>query len=99
MRGRNMAPSILVGSVTREETESTEAIEVQSWHAASGVKAVLQGANAPCSAGAETWLSERGVVIFPDFIVNCRGRLRSLLGNAFRDVALCCSPVSGGVAA
>ncbi len=56
-----------------EETESADAVAVQSWHAASGVKAVLQGANAPCSAGAETWLSERGVVIFPDFIVNCGG--------------------------
>jgi len=34
---------------------------------------VAQGANIPCTAGAETILAERGILCLPDFIVNAGG--------------------------
>jgi glutamate dehydrogenase (NAD(P)+) len=36
-------------------------------------KLMLQGANIPCTAGAEELLHERGVLIVPDFIANAGG--------------------------
>lgn len=36
-------------------------------------KVVLQGANIPCTAGAERALHQRGVVVVPDFIANAGG--------------------------
>ncbi|MFT5679911.1 MAG: glutamate dehydrogenase (NAD(P)+) [Myxococcota bacterium] len=70
-----LIPAARTGVVrlAEEETENKDAIPVQDWVAASGVKAILQGANAPCTEGAEAWLAEHGVVVFPDFIVNCGG--------------------------
>ncbi len=70
-----MIPAARTGEVrlSTEQTENAQAQEVESWHAASGVKAVLEGANAPLTVGAEDWLTERGVVVFPDFIVNSGG--------------------------
>jgi glutamate dehydrogenase/leucine dehydrogenase len=59
--------------LSTEQTENASAQAVEPWHAASGVKAVLEGANAPLTVGAENWLTERGVVVFPDFIVNSGG--------------------------
>jgi glutamate dehydrogenase/leucine dehydrogenase len=70
-----MVPAARTGEVrlSTEQTENAQAQEVEAWHAASGVKAVLEGANAPLTVGAEDWLTERGVVVFPDFIVNSGG--------------------------
>lgn len=70
-----MIPAARTGVVKKsgEETERAGAQEVESWHAASGVKAVLEGANAPLTVAAEDWLAEQGVVVFPDFIVNSGG--------------------------
>jgi len=68
-------PAARTGEVrlSTEQTENPGAQPVEAWHAASGVKAVLEGANAPLTVGAENWLTERGVVVFPDFIVNSGG--------------------------
>jgi len=70
-----MIPAARTGEVrlSTEQTENAHAQEVEAWFAASGVKAVLEGANAPLTVGAEDWLTERGVVVFPDFIVNSGG--------------------------
>lgn len=56
-----------------EESERDDAVPVEAWHARSGVRAILQGANAPCTLGAEAYLAAQGVVVFPDFIVNSGG--------------------------
>lgn len=37
------------------------------------VRLVIEGANHPLSAAAETWLQEHGVAILVDYIVNCGG--------------------------
>lgn len=68
-------PAARTGEVrlSSEQTENRGAQEVEAWFAASGVKAVLEGANAPLTVGAENWLTEQGVVVFPDFIVNSGG--------------------------
>ena len=70
-----LIPAARTGEVrlSTEQTENPHAQSVEAWHAASGVRAVLEGANAPLTVGAENWLNERGVVVFPDFIVNSGG--------------------------
>jgi glutamate dehydrogenase/leucine dehydrogenase len=75
IRADLVIPAARTGEVrlSTEQTENAGAQEVETWFAASGVKAVLEGANAPLTVGAENWLTERGVVVFPDFIVNSGG--------------------------
>jgi glutamate dehydrogenase (NAD(P)+) len=70
-----VVPAARTGEVrlAGEQTENPHAQPVDDWYAASGIKAVLEGANAPLSVGAEDWLTARGVVVFPDFIVNSGG--------------------------
>ncbi len=70
-----MVPAARTGEVrlSTEQTENPGAQPVEPWAEASGVKAVLEGANAPLTVGAEDWLTARGVVVFPDFIVNSGG--------------------------
>lgn len=38
-----------------------------------GVRVVAEGANHPLSEKAERWLEQRGVLVLPDYIVNCGG--------------------------
>ncbi|MBO84017.1 MAG: hypothetical protein CL927_01550 [Deltaproteobacteria bacterium] len=75
LRADLMIPAARTGEVrlSTEQTENPSAQPVEPWFRASGVKAVLEGANAPLSVGAEDWLNEQGVVVFPDFIVNSGG--------------------------
>ena len=75
VRADLMIPAARTGEVrlSTEQTENPRAQPVEDWFHASGVKAVLEGANAPLSVGAENWLNEQGVVVFPDFIVNSGG--------------------------
>lgn len=54
-------------------SENPEVRDVAAFHAASGVRLVVEGANYPISLEAEHWLESRGVRILPDFIVNCGG--------------------------
>jgi|GEM_PF-2688050 len=75
-------------SVLRANDESCErdnAYPVEQWAEESGVKAVLQGANAPLTRRAEDWLSAHGVALFPDFIVNSGGLWGCWLEWAWRD--------------
>ena len=75
VRADLMIPAARTGEVrlSTEQTENPHAQPVEEWFAASGVRAVLEGANAPLSVGAENWLNAQGVVVFPDFIVNSGG--------------------------
>lgn len=75
VRADLMIPAARTGEVrlSTEQTENPHAQPVEDWFAASGVRAVLEGANAPLSVGAEDWLNAQGVVVFPDFIVNSGG--------------------------
>jgi glutamate dehydrogenase (NAD(P)+) len=75
VRADLVVPAARTGDVrlSGEQTENPHAQPVEDWFAASGVRAVLEGANAPLSVGAEEWLNEQGVVVFPDFIVNSGG--------------------------
>ena len=75
VRADLVIPAARTGEVrlAAEQTENPHAQPVEDWYAASGVRAVLEGANAPLSVGAEEWLNQQGVVVFPDFIVNSGG--------------------------
>jgi glutamate dehydrogenase (NAD(P)+) len=55
------------------ETENPDVFDVAEFHAATGVRLVVEGANHPLSPEAERWLESKGVRILPDFIVNCGG--------------------------
>ncbi|MEO8380580.1 MAG: hypothetical protein ABI779_13015 [Acidobacteriota bacterium] len=55
------------------QTENPDVRDVADFHAATGVKLVVEGANHPLSLDAERWLESKGVRILPDFIVNCGG--------------------------
>jgi glutamate dehydrogenase (NAD(P)+) len=55
------------------ESENPDVRDVAEFHAATGVRLIVEGANHPISANAEHWLEARGVRILPDFIVNCGG--------------------------
>lgn len=55
------------------QTENPDVRDVADFHAATGVRLVVEGANHPLSLDAERWLEARAVRILPDFIVNCGG--------------------------
>lgn len=55
------------------KTENRDVRNVADFHAATGVRLVVEGANHPLSEDAERWLESKGVRILPDFIVNCGG--------------------------
>jgi glutamate dehydrogenase (NAD(P)+) len=55
------------------QTENPDVRDVADFHAATGVRLVVEGANHPLSLEAERWLEAKGVRILPDFIVNCGG--------------------------
>lgn len=53
--------------------ENADVDDVAKFLAATGVKLVAEGANHPLSEAAQEYLEERGVIVLPDFIVNCGG--------------------------
>lgn len=55
------------------EHENRNVQDVTRFHARTGVRLVAEGANGPLSDEAEAWLEARGVVVLPDFVVNCGG--------------------------
>lgn len=68
-----------------ERCENGTPFDAREWLGASGVRAVLQGANAPLTRAAEAWLEAQGVVMFPDFLVNCGGVWGAWLEWVHRD--------------
>ena len=50
-----------------------DAHDVEAFARATGARVVLEGANRPLSDGAEEFLHQRGVLILPDYLVNCGG--------------------------
>jgi glutamate dehydrogenase (NAD(P)+) len=55
------------------ETENENVQDVTAFFERTGVRVVAEGANGPLSDEAERWLEERGVLVLPDYIVNCGG--------------------------
>jgi glutamate dehydrogenase/leucine dehydrogenase len=55
------------------EAENPDVQDVTTFFERTGVRVVVEGANGPLSDEAERWLEERGVVVLPDYIVNCGG--------------------------
>jgi glutamate dehydrogenase (NAD(P)+) len=53
--------------------ENPDARDVAEFLAATGVKLVAEGANHPLSEAAEAYLEQHGVIILPDYIINCGG--------------------------
>ncbi|HEX9985838.1 MAG TPA: hypothetical protein VGF69_21440 [Thermoanaerobaculia bacterium] len=53
--------------------ENHDVRDVARFHAATGVRLIVEGANHPLTPEAEHWLEGHGVRILPDFIVNCGG--------------------------
>jgi glutamate dehydrogenase (NAD(P)+) len=58
---------------TVRHTENPDALDVAAFLASTGVKVVAQGANHPLSEEAEEYLEQNGVVVLPDYIINCGG--------------------------
>jgi glutamate dehydrogenase/leucine dehydrogenase len=55
------------------EAENPDVQDVTTFFERTGVRVVVEGANGPLSREAERWLEERGVLVLPDWIVNCGG--------------------------
>jgi glutamate dehydrogenase/leucine dehydrogenase len=55
------------------EAENPHVQDVTTFFERTGVRVLVEGANGPLSAEAERWLEERGVLVLPDYIVNCGG--------------------------
>lgn len=55
------------------ESENKDVQDVAVFLERTGVQVVAEGANRPLSDEAERWLEERGVLVLPDYIVNCGG--------------------------
>jgi glutamate dehydrogenase/leucine dehydrogenase len=53
-----------------------------------GVRMVAQGANYPVTPAAEEYLEEHGVIVLPDYIVNCGGLVGCYFEWAYRDELL-----------
>jgi len=53
--------------------ENPDARDVAEFLALTGVKLVAQGANHPLSGAAEEYLEQHGVIVLPDYIINCGG--------------------------
>jgi glutamate dehydrogenase/leucine dehydrogenase len=54
-------------------TENADVHDVAGFLASTGVKLVAEGANHPLSEAAEAFLEQNGVVVLPDYIINCGG--------------------------
>lgn len=55
------------------EAENKDVQDVTTFFERTGVRVLVEGANGPLSDEAERWLEERGVMVLPDWIVNCGG--------------------------
>lgn len=55
------------------EAENPDVQDVTTFFERTGARVVVEGANGPLSLDAERWLEERGVLVLPDWIVNCGG--------------------------
>jgi glutamate dehydrogenase/leucine dehydrogenase len=53
--------------------ENSDVHDVADFLASTGVKLVVEGANHPLSEAAEEYLEQHGVIVLPDYIVNCGG--------------------------
>lgn len=78
----------------RDELERVRAQEnpacqsIEDFLDATGVSVIAQGANHPLSEAAEAYAQERGVILLPDYIVNCGGLIGCYFEWAFRDELL-----------
>lgn len=73
-------------SIRAEENPACQSVE--QFLEATGVKVVAQGANHPLSEAAEAYAQDRGVLILPDYIVNCGGLIGCYFEWAYRDELL-----------
>jgi glutamate dehydrogenase/leucine dehydrogenase len=53
--------------------ENPSVRDVADFLSQTGVKLVAEGANHPLSVAAEEFLEQHGVIVLPDFIINCGG--------------------------
>jgi glutamate dehydrogenase/leucine dehydrogenase len=65
--------SVLVTTGEMGAVENPDARDAREFLKRTGVKLVAEGANHPLSAAAEEYLEQHGVVILPDYIINCGG--------------------------
>ena len=59
--------------VAEVRSENKNVQDVTAFFERTGVRVLVEGANGPLSPDAERWLEERGVLVLPDWIVNCGG--------------------------
>lgn len=60
-----------LGRVREKENKNVQDVTV--FFERTGARIVAEGANGPLTNEAERWLEERGVLVLPDYIVNCGG--------------------------
>jgi glutamate dehydrogenase (NAD(P)+) len=63
----------VAGELEERRKERPDVRDVAEFLSQTGVKLVAEGANHPLSEAAEEFLEQRGVIILPDYIVNCGG--------------------------
>lgn len=66
-----LATAAELDKVRLNENPSVRGVEY--FFAKTGVRLIAEGANHPLSEAAEEYLEQRGVVILPDYIINCGG--------------------------
>lgn len=57
------------------KNENPDAISIEEFLAATGVSLIGEAANHPLSYSAEAYAEKRGVIVLPDFVVNCGGMI------------------------
>jgi len=70
------------------ELENPSCRDVTRFLEETGVRMVAQGANHPLTTAAEEYLEEHGVIVLPDYIVNCGGLVGCYFEWAYRDELL-----------
>ncbi len=70
------------------ELENPNCRDVTHFLDETGVRLIAQGANHPLTPAAEQYLHERGVIVLPDYIVNCGGLVGCYFEWAYRDELL-----------
>ena len=70
------------------EIENPSCRDVTRFLEDTGVRMVAQGANHPLTTAAEEFLEAQGVIVLPDYIVNCGGLVGCYFEWAYRDELL-----------
>jgi len=70
------------------ELENPHCRDVTRFLEETGVRMVAQGANHPLTTAAEEYLEQQGVLVLPDYIVNCGGLVGCYFEWAYRDELL-----------